>query len=288
VNATEWVQEFRWHGSISDDPEKNGRKVKGATKFKKLRTCPEQTYIDVEGVRTRDDALIRVKVMLFYRLHDIETMLRETHDPIADFVNALGSDIVEYVGSRAFEEFKAATDKLNDLSSYQQLTAGANRIGFEITKVVFRGYGAPQQLQRMHDDAIERRTKLSLDRESQEQEQQIQDMKLQKEEQRLRVRRQMDSEAKTHELEMQRNAKAHALELQRLTHEASMKEETEKLQLQSDHMTKLKQDLGLSAEQVAAYLTSKEQGRPEKLIQILGGGSHESGASSFVQLQTVA
>ena len=33
-----------------------------------------------------------------------------------------------------------------------------------MTKVVFRGYGAPQRLQKMHDDAIERRTKLVLDR----------------------------------------------------------------------------------------------------------------------------
>merc|ERR1719410_2689181 len=110
ANATEWIHEFSWHGSTSDDPDRNGRKVKGAAKFSKLRTCPEQTYIDVEGVRTRDDALVGVKVMLFYRLQDIETMLRETHDPVADFVNALSSDIVEFAAGKTFEEFKLGTD----------------------------------------------------------------------------------------------------------------------------------------------------------------------------------
>merc|ERR1712087_613642 len=50
----------------------------------------------------------------------------------------------------------ASTDQLNDLKAYQQLTSRAKGIGFEVTKVVFRGYGAPQRLQKMHDDALER------------------------------------------------------------------------------------------------------------------------------------
>merc|ERR1712178_580685 len=149
---------------------RNGHKVKGAVKFTKLRVCPEQTYFDVESVRTRDDALVSVKVMIFYRLENIDVMLKETHDPTADFINSVSSDVVEFVASRSFEEFKAATDQLNNLSVYQQLTSRAKGIGFEVTKVVFRGYGAPQRLQKMHDDAIERRTKLALDRENEQQE----------------------------------------------------------------------------------------------------------------------
>merc|ERR1711972_876432 len=98
------------------------------------------------------------------------------------------------------------TDQLNDLSSYPQLTSRARGIGFEVTKVVFRGYGAPQRLQKMHDDAIERRTKLALERENEEQEQQLQDLKLDRENQRLCKRRQMEAASKTHELELQRAA----------------------------------------------------------------------------------
>lgn len=283
-NATEWTQDFSWHGSTSDDPDRNGRKVKGAAKFKKLRACPEQSYIDVESVRTRDDALIRVKAMVFYRLQNIEMMLRETHDPIADFVNALSSDIIEFAGSKTFEEFKLSTDQLNELGSYQQLTSRSKSIGFEITKVVFRGYGAPQQLQRMHDDAIEKRTKLSLDRESQEQEQQVQDMKLQREEQRLATRRQMESDAKRHELALQREVKQHGLELQRLAHEALVKEETEKQLKQLENLVSLKRQLELSADQVTSYVIAKAQGRPEKLIQITGIDGERQ--VPLVQLQT--
>merc|ERR1712151_1262993 len=149
---------------------------------------------------------VSVKVMIFYRLQDIDTMLRETHDPTADFMNSVSSDVVEFVAGKSFEEFKGATDQLNDLSLYQQLTSRAQGIGFEVTKVVFRGYGAPQRLQKMHDDAIERRTKLALDRENEEQEQRLQDMKLDREEGRLRKRRQMEKETKAHERKLQQAA----------------------------------------------------------------------------------
>jgi regulator of protease activity HflC (stomatin/prohibitin superfamily) len=301
LNSSEWTLEFSWHGSTSDDPERNGRKVKGAARFTSLRTCPEQSYIDVEGVRTRDDAVVRVKVMLFYRMVDVELMLQETHDPIADFVNALSSDVVEFVGARTFEEFKTSTEHLNELESYSQLVSRAKGIGFEVTKVVFRGYGAPPQLQKMHDDAIERRTRLVLDRESSEQEQSLQDMKLQREESRVRIRRQMDAEAKRHELEMQREAKAHAREMQQLSHEADLDAQRAKAQatLESQnaasaaelqHLVQMQKELGLSSDQLSAYLTAKIQGKPEKLIQIGGHKSADalSEVSSLIQVQMQA
>merc|ERR1719214_396243 len=112
-------------------------------------------------------------------------MLQQTHDPIADFVNAVSSDVIEFVSGKTFEEFKAATEEMNNLSVYTQLTSRANGIGYDVTKVVFRGYGAPQRLQKMHDDAIEKRTKLVLERETQEQEQQMEDLRLHREEERL-------------------------------------------------------------------------------------------------------
>jgi len=270
ANASEWCHDFCWHGSTSNDPELNGRKTKGATKFQKLRVCPEQTYFDVEGVRTRDDALVTIKVMLFYRLKDIDTMLRETHDPPGDFVNALSSDVVEFVASKTFDEFKNATERLNELSVYKQLTSGAARIGFEVTNVVFRGYGAPQRLQKMHDDAIERRTKLALDKESEEQEQKVQDMKLEREEQRLRRRRQMEAEGKTHELEMQR-----------AVHEVKQREQAEEKQAHIEHLASLKTELGLTGDQLGAYMLAMQQGPPAKVIQFRGADAQRG----VIQLQ---
>merc|ERR1712188_100627 len=140
-------------------------------------------------------------------------MLRETHDPTADFINSVTSDTIEFVAGKTFEEFKASTDNLNDLNVYQQLTSRAMGIGYEVTKVVFRGYGAPQRLQKMHDDAIEKRTKLVLERETQEQEQQMEDLKLQRDGERLKQKQRMEKETQEHERE-----------LQRATHEAHQQE----------------------------------------------------------------
>merc|ERR1740138_2014817 len=273
-NASEWTHQFSWHGSLSNDPDQNGRKVKGAMKFTKLRVCPEQSYFDVEGVRTRDDALVTVKVMIFYCLKDIDTMLSETHDPTADFINSVTSDVIEFVAGKSFEEFKTSSDQLNDLGLYQQLTSRAKGIGFEVTKVVFRGYGAPQRLQKMHDDAIERRTKLALDRENEDQEQKMQDMKLQREEERLRKRQAMEKETKVHERELQRAA-----------FDAQQQEVLRDRQCRLEHLANMKASLGLSGEQLASYLLASEQGPPAKVIQIQGAPKEGSAHGSFIQLQ---
>jgi hypothetical protein len=55
---------------------------------------------------------------------------------------------------------------LNEIENYPKLTERAAQIGFEITKVVFRGYFASEKLQKMHDASIQTRTKLKLQLES--------------------------------------------------------------------------------------------------------------------------
>lgn len=96
-------------------------------------------------------------------------------------------------------------------------------------------------------------------------------MKLDREEHRLRKKRQMETDAKVHEREMQRAA-----------HEASQLEEREKRESQLGHLARLRQDLGMSGEQLAAYLLAMEQGPPDKLIQISG---KEANGNGFVHLQ---
>ena len=59
----EWVHEFVWHGSTWQ-----GVKVPGALQFTKLRVIADQTYYNVDEVRTKDDTLITVKLMLFFEL----------------------------------------------------------------------------------------------------------------------------------------------------------------------------------------------------------------------------
>merc|ERR1711869_49840 len=167
--------------------------------------------------------------------------------------------VIEYVSGKSFEQFKASTEQMNDLGIYRQLTSRAKGIGFDVTKVVFRGYGAPNRLQKMHDDAIERRTKLSLERETEEQEQQLKDIRLQREEERQRQQHRMEKEKQVHEMEMQEAA-----------HNQTQKEQLVERQASFEHLTRLKQHLGVSGDSLAEYLISMERGPPEKLIQIMG------------------
>jgi hypothetical protein len=104
---------------------------------------PDQMYHDVTGVRTADDAVLTIRLMLFFELLDIATMLETTHDPIGDFVNAATSDVVDFTGRYDLEAFKHNTDKLNEIETYRQLAVRASQCGYRINKVVYRGYGAP-------------------------------------------------------------------------------------------------------------------------------------------------
>ena len=102
-------------------------------------------------------------------------MIDATNDPIAEVINSVSADVIGFCSARSFEQFKESAEQLNMLGVYQNLTSRATSLGLTVSKVVFRGYMAPQRLQKMHDDAIERRTKLVLERESEIQEQKLKD-----------------------------------------------------------------------------------------------------------------
>lgn len=79
----------------------------------------------------------------------------------------------------SFETFVKRSHELNELAAFPMLVERAGTIGSKINKVVFRGYKASEQLQAMHDSAIKTRTKLNLEARTAEQQQQIEDLKLQ-------------------------------------------------------------------------------------------------------------
>lgn len=278
--ASEWLHQFSWHGT--EVAKGTGsmmlhRKVPHALRFSKLRVIPDQLYFDVEDVRTADDALLVVKLMLFFELADIDVMLDQTHDPIADFTNAVSADIVDFVAAHTFERFKEKTEKLNELATYPQLVQRAQRIGYRINKVVYRGYHASDKLQRMHDDAIEARTKLRLEAETESQAQQLADLKLEKEADRAVQRRAIEEEDS-----------AHRNRMQKLAHDETMRQrEAERQQkLEGKRLfnnLELEQQRALNQEQ-AAYLTAMKNMQvdltrylvaqyqnPDRLIRIDGG-----------------
>lgn len=171
-----------------------------------LPTLPIPPDYNIRDVRTKDDALIvsgcdgqwscyrtaspnfshvlspplyllrtyatypqTAKVMIFYELTDLELMLDTTPDPIGDFINAVCGDVVAFCAVRGYEEFVSETDKLSKLETFPQLTMRAERSGYKISKVVFRGYHCSESLALMHSQAMESRTQLRLQSDTQQQ-----------------------------------------------------------------------------------------------------------------------
>ena len=267
----EWLHTFSWHGSVG------GAKVSNALVFQKLWLMPDQMYHDVMGVRTSDDAVLTVKLMIFFELVDIEQMMAASHDPVGDFVNAATSDVVEFLGRHDFESFKRHSEKLNDLSTYKQLLARANAIGYRIGKVVYRGYGAPPALQQMHDEAIQSRTRLQLERATQQQAQELEDFKQDRALARAGKDRHAHAEAFEQQLAIEGRQEAARLE-QEAARRAAVRElalhdsqQTEALAAEQD--ARVRTHLAALAEMgvdLTAYLT---QNRADKVIELRGQGS---------------
>jgi hypothetical protein len=269
----EWLHTFAWHGS--EGGSQGVKKVAKGLVFQKLWLMPDQMYHDVTDVRTADDAVLTIKLMMFFELTDIERMLEATHDPIGDFINAATSDVVDFTGRRTFEEFKHETGRLNELETYRQLTARAAQNGYRINKVVYRGYGAPDRLQAMHDQAIEARTRLQLERATEEQAQNLEDYKLnaqmnraarRRTEQGVEVETEIElarkrQEAEARQKEAERSA---AREQHRRDAEAEQEIRRQAEERTRQHLAALK-EMGVD---LTAYLT---QGRADRVIELRGG-----------------
>jgi len=274
----EWLHTFSWHASKGGS--RGIEKVPNALVFQKLWLMPDQMYHDVYDVRTADSAVITIKLMIFFELVDINRMLDNTHDPIGDFVNAATADVVELVGKHDFESFKQNTDKLNDLATYKQLTGRAAQSGYRISNVVYRGYGAAPSLQQMHDQAIEARTKLQLERETEQQSQRLEDFKLESQLARAGKRRGEQTQETRHAIELgkqkadaQLGIRRDQVEFERTQElaQARNREEIDRL-LHAEQQGHLR-TLGELGVDLTKYLT---QSRADRVIELRGSslGTH--------------
>jgi hypothetical protein len=270
----EWLHTFSWHASRGGS--RGVEKVPNGLVFQKLWLMPDQMYHDVLDVRTADDAVLTIRLMIFFELLDIERMLDTTHDPIGDFVNAATSDVVEFTGKHTFESFKRGTERLNELDTYRQLTGRADQCGYRINKVVYRGYGTADALQQMHDHAIEARTRLQLERATEQQAQELENYKLDSQLARAGKRRQEQTSEVAHDLELaaqkevaasqQREARAaQAREMRRLESQLSLDVRRGSDEEQREHLRVLR-EMGVD---LTAYLT---QGRADRVIELRGKG----------------
>jgi hypothetical protein len=271
----EWLHTFSWHASRGGS--RGAQKVPNGLVFQKLWLMPDQMYHDVLDVRTADDAVLTIRLMIFFELIDIDRMLDTTHDPIGDFVNAATSDVVEFAGKHTFESFKCGTEHLNDLETYRQLTGRAAQCGYRINKVVYRGYGTADALQQMHDHAIEARTKLQLERATEQQAQELENYKLDSQLGRAGKRRHEQTAEVAHDLELadekygaalrQQEAKGGQLrERRRQDAELELDLRRRQDEQQREHLRVLK-EMGVD---LTAYLT---QSRADRVIELRGGSA---------------
>ncbi|WP_309387378.1 hypothetical protein [Cerasicoccus frondis] len=283
--ANEWVQDFQWHGS---DGVEHDKKRPGALKFRKLRTAPDQMYYRVEAVRTRDEAVIDVRLMLFFELVDIERMLDVTHDPIADFINAITADIMDFVADKTFDQFKGNTRHLNELETYPQLMKRAERMGYRVTKVAYRGYLANPTLQAMHDNAIETRTRLALEAETETQKQALADLQQARDLERQAQRRKEDDAAAEHQRRLQRATADQERELKQLEHTRALRQHAEELETERNHQQalndievrreaeqhadrlKLYEGMRAAGVDLTQVLVAEKERAPDKVIRIDG------------------
>lgn len=276
--ASEWLHEFCWHGA---DPVNPKRKQPGALRFTKLRVIPDQMYFDVRDVRTADDALVVLQLMVFFELVDINKMLDQTHDPIADFINALSADVVNFASSRSFEEFKESANRLNELAEYENLVGRAERIGYRINKVVYRGYVASETLQVMHDEAIEKRTALKLEAETERQAQELADLKLDREVERDNKRRELAKDQAEHEQQLLQLKHEGDLKRHDLDHKQELEfkrglqlADEEHLHVENEERARFLREIqGLQVD-LTRYLVAQYQ-HPDRLIRIDGTNGSE-------------
>lgn len=282
--AHEWVHEFSWHGSIDDQTGRGSKtgspgdeKVPHALNFTKLRCMPDQMYVSVKGVRTTDDAQITVHLMLFYELKHIEAMLDATNDPIGDFINAVSADVMTFGSANTYESLMAATAALSDLESFPILAGRMQQTGFELLKIVYRGYSASGTLQSMHDQAIATRTKLKLEADTARLQQAQTSMDLQCKQERSRAEMDLGAAERKHKNAMldleaeQRRAARDADHAQSLRHDAERtRQQLEALTLQNDEELRLNASLHKLGVDLTTLLSAQAGREPDQFIKIDG------------------
>lgn len=264
----EWIHEFVWHGS---DPSDKTRKVPGGTRFIKLRVVADQFYYNVREVRTKDDTQIVIKLMIFFQLDDIEKMLDKTYDPIADMINAVCADTIQFCAALTYAEFVEQTAEMNKLSTFSQLTTRVAEIGYTVNKVVFRGFHANDALQRMHDSAIQERTRLRLEADTEDHRQARLDLQLAKEEERNTREQELERERAEHRHRMEEAEHRLKLDRQKESDQERLAMKRAEMMLELERIQKIV-ELGVDASAVLVAETGKAD-RTLRLESALGSSA---------------
>eukprot|EP01126_Amoeba_proteus_P046451 TRINITY_DN5254_c0_g1_i4.p1 TRINITY_DN5254_c0_g1~~TRINITY_DN5254_c0_g1_i4.p1 ORF type:complete len:404 (-),score=95.09 TRINITY_DN5254_c0_g1_i4:111-1322(-) len=284
LQSNEWLHQFSWQVPVQDNPKLLNRKM---LKFFKLRTVPDQISFTVPNVRTKDDAILQVKLMIFYHLLNVESMMASTHDPCAELINGLTADVVDFASDRSFENFKKDCHLLNKIGTFHQTQLRLSTLGYTISKIVFCGVDEPTALQEMHNSAIETRTSLQLKVETEHQAQDLESYKLACKRERIEKELDLEKQGLLHQQEMEEKKKNMLFIHTRKEHEQSLKMEMElaemknatlktKLKIEEEHERTMNEIASSHYQQlkeigvdVTAYLVAKNTS-VDKTLRILG------------------
>jgi hypothetical protein len=264
-DANEWVHEFSWHGPSGNDKE---RLVPAGNKFTKLRTIPDQINYSTE-VRTQDDVLLTLKLIIFYEMADIERVLDSTSDPVGDLINALGADLITFAAKVSYERFlEVSSISLNDVNTFPLLTQRASSIGFAIAKVVYRGYKSSNDMQGMQEASLRTQQKLRAEHELALRNQELEDAKAARQAQRAEQDRSI--QAAEHAERMRQKAVEHEAIIQQRRAELEVEEVSVKKQNDErvEFLSKLKA-LGVNLTQ---FLIS-EHSKVDKVVRVEAPGN---------------
>lgn len=265
--VNQWLHVFRWHGSQPGGDEYT--KVPGALVFTKLRTIADQFYFNALGVRTADDASLTVKVMIFYKIENLELMLNSTHDPVGDFINAILADLMNWGAAHTMERFIQEVFQLSDLVSYPVLCSRAEAVGFKVGKVVYRGYTASGALQSLSDQAIKTRTELKLRQEEVEQREKMRDKEVAGANKRGSAEREEEAARQRHRLLLEAETHKEALRKQEESAKADLESKKAADAAKLAHLEGLK-TLGVD---LTRLLVAGEEKAPDKVLRVVG--AHE-------------
>jgi len=105
-----------------------------------LSTLEDHIYAKMDGLRTTDNKSVYLDVYIFFRLVDIDKMVRNHTDPIYAFRGVAREDIFRFVASKNFSEFLRTRGNLCSLSEFTTLIKYAESVGFAISKVTCIDY----------------------------------------------------------------------------------------------------------------------------------------------------
>lgn len=256
--VTERVMEHVWHGESKADHPSQVRVLAGLQRLQKIPLLGQQLYYNVRDVKTSDNNSLTIKLMLCYRIANLEEMLDATNDPVGDVVNAMCADVVAWAAARSYTKTLQETGSLSNLKTFPRLVEACTKTGLVVGKVVYRGYKGSAAMEKMHDNAVKRRLELKAQKEAADERERLEDFKLTKALQRAeREREKSAAESK------------HQANLKQMWHEQKLKQMRERNQLETVHLKGLKE----SGVDLTKYLVAKETGPANSHLHVSGSNS---------------